>query len=186
MSRSLATNAGSLDSLKVRTRCGRSLCARQIRSTELGLIPTISAMAAAVQWVASRGGSVAVNSTTRSMMACARGGMRGGRVLSRSEPATPSGHALADEPLPPAPDARLALAGPPHDFGGAVAVRRGQDDPRPPDVLLRAVPVRHDRLQTGTVLGGQLDPDPFAHPRDVGMPVAEGNPPLDAIHSRAP
>jgi hypothetical protein len=55
-------------------------------------------------------------------------------------------------------------------------------DPRPPDVLLRAVPVRHDRLQTGAVLGGQLDLDPFAHPRDVGMSVAEGNPPLDAIH----
>ena len=90
MSRSLAANAGSLDSLKVRTRCGRSLCARQTRSTELGLVPVASAMALAVQWVASCGGSAAVSSTTRSIVSCARGGMRDGRVLSRSSPATPS------------------------------------------------------------------------------------------------
>src|SRR3982751_605006 len=81
MSRSLATNCGSLDSLKVRTRGGRSLCARQTRSTEPGLIPTAPAMAAAVQWVASCGGSVAVSATTRSIVACARGAMREGRVL---------------------------------------------------------------------------------------------------------
>src|SRR4051812_26784566 len=90
MSRSLAANAGALDSLKVRTRCGRSLWARQIRCTELMLIPTAAAMALAVQWVASCGGSVGVSSTTRSIVACARGGMRDGRGLSRSRPATPS------------------------------------------------------------------------------------------------
>src|SRR3954469_10675008 len=90
MSRSLAANAGSLDSLKVRTRCGRSLWARQIRCTELMLIPTAAAMALAVQWVASCGGSVGVSSITRSIVACARGGSAGGRVLSRSRPATPS------------------------------------------------------------------------------------------------
>ncbi len=76
--------------MKVLTRCGRSLCARQIRSTELGLIPTVSAMAAAVQWVASCGGLVVVSSTTRSITACGSGGMREGRVLSRRSPSTPS------------------------------------------------------------------------------------------------
>jgi hypothetical protein len=136
-------------------------------------------MAAAVQWVASRARRLgrgqldhAVDHGLRQ-----RRDARGPGLVAQQ-----AGHALADEPLLPAPDARLALAGPPHDLGGAVAVRRGQDDPRPPDVLLRAVPVRHDRLQTGTVLGGQLDLDPSAHPRDVGMSAAEGNPPLDAIH----
>ena len=44
----------------------------------------------AVQCVASCAGSEAVSSTTRSMVSCARGGMRDGRVLSRSSPATPS------------------------------------------------------------------------------------------------
>jgi hypothetical protein len=101
MSRSLATKSGSLESLKVRTRCGRSLCARQTRCTELMLIPVAAAMALAVQWVAaamalavqwvaSPGGSVAVSSITRSIVACARGATRDGRVLSRSSPATPS------------------------------------------------------------------------------------------------
>jgi hypothetical protein len=66
------------------------LCARQTRSTELGLIPTAAATAAAVQWVAACGGSVAVSATTRSIVAWARGAMREGRVLSRSSPATPS------------------------------------------------------------------------------------------------
>src|SRR4029453_12707164 len=161
MPRSLATNAGSLESLKVRTRCGRSLCARQIRSTELGLIPTAAAMAAAVQWVASRGGSVAVNATTRSIVACARGGMRGGRVLSRSKPGTPS---LMNRSCQRRTHGLLLPA---RRITPAVPPPRGRHDLRPPDVLLGAVPVRHHRLQTGTVLGGQLDPDPFAHPRDV-------------------
>ena len=54
------------------------------------LIPVAAAMAAAVQWVASPGGSVGVRATTRSIVACDKGGTRGGRVLSRSSPATPS------------------------------------------------------------------------------------------------
>ena len=90
MSRSLAANRGSLLSLKVLTWCGLSRCARQIRCTELRLPPTASAMAAAVQCVASCGGSLVVSPTTRSITACGEGGMREGRVLSRSNPATPS------------------------------------------------------------------------------------------------
>src|SRR3954468_8756732 len=102
------------------------------------LSPVAAAMAAAVQWVASPGGSVGVRATTRSIVAWDKGGTRGGRVLSRRSPATPS-----RIPLLPAPDARLGLAGPAHDLARPQAVRRGQDDPGPPDVLLRAVPVRH-------------------------------------------
>src|SRR5690348_10954003 len=138
MSRSLATNAGSLDSLKVLTRCGRSLWARQIRCTELMLIPVAAAMAAAVQRIASPGGSVGVRATTRPIVAWDKG-----RDARRPGPvAQQPGHALAHEPLLPAPDARLRLAGPAHDLARPQAVRRGQDDPRPPDVLLRAVAVR--------------------------------------------
>jgi hypothetical protein len=90
MSRSLAANRGSLLSLKVLIWCGLSRCARQIRCTELLPIPTASAMAAAGQCVASRGGSLVVSSTTRSITVCDKGGMREGRVLSRRSPATPS------------------------------------------------------------------------------------------------
>src|SRR5919206_2449048 len=104
MSRNLLTNAGSLDSLKVRTRCGRSLRARQTRSTEPGLIPAAAAMALAVQWVASCGGSEAVSSTTRSIVSCARGGRDTG---GPGPVARQARRALAHEPLLPAPDARL-------------------------------------------------------------------------------
>jgi len=90
MARSLAANAGSLLSLKVLIWCGLSRCVRRIRCTELRLIPTASAMAAAVQCVASCGGSRVVSSTTRSITACSKGGMHDGRVLSRNSPSMPS------------------------------------------------------------------------------------------------
>src|SRR5512132_987900 len=83
MSRSLAANCGSVESLKERTRWGCSLCARQMRRTEETLIPVALAIAAAVQWVAWCGGSVAVSAITRSMIVCCKGGIRDGRVLSR-------------------------------------------------------------------------------------------------------
>src|SRR3954454_22579406 len=144
MSRSLATNAGSLESLKVLTRCGRSLWARQIRCTELMLIPTAAAMAAAVQWVTWRGGGQGDDAVDR--------GLRQGRDARRlGLVAQQAGPPRALDPLLPAPDARLRLAGPAHDLARPEPVRRSQDDPRPPDVLLRAVPVRHHRLQAGAV-----------------------------------
>ena len=80
----------SVESLKERTRCGCSLCARQMRCTEETLIPVALAIAAAVQWVAWCGGSVAVSAITRSMIVCSKGGIRDGRVLSRRSPSTPS------------------------------------------------------------------------------------------------
>ena len=58
--RILATNCGSLDSLNGRTRCGCRPWARQMRWTELTLIPTALAMAGArpmggVRWRSSQG-----------------------------------------------------------------------------------------------------------------------------------
>src|SRR5258708_6454319 len=77
MSRSLVVKAGSLDSLNRCTRCGCSPCARQIRCTELMLTPTALAIAAAVQCVASLGGSLLVSVTTRSITEVASGGIKG-------------------------------------------------------------------------------------------------------------
>src|ERR1019366_7955551 len=45
------------------------------------------------------------------------------------------------EALLPAPDTGLRSAGHAHDLVGASPPRRKQDDLRPPDVLLRAVPI---------------------------------------------
>ena len=63
---------------------------RQMRCTEETLIPVALAIAAAVQWVASPGGSPAVNSTTRAITVLSKGGLRDGRVLARSRPYTPA------------------------------------------------------------------------------------------------
>ena len=91
-------------------------------------------------------------------------GRRQGRQPGLAGPvAHQPGHAFAHEPLLPAPDAGLGHLGPAHDLGRAAARRRRQDDPRPPDVLLRAVPIRHDPLQPATVRSAHLDADPFAH-----------------------
>jgi len=61
-----------------------------MRCTELTLIPAALAMAAPVQWVASPGGGPAVRSITRAITSGDTGGLREGRVLSRSSPATPA------------------------------------------------------------------------------------------------
>jgi hypothetical protein len=61
-----------------------------MRCTEETLIPATAAMAAAVQWVVSPGGSPWVRATTRSAISAAKGGMRDRRVLSRNKPSTPA------------------------------------------------------------------------------------------------
>src|SRR5260370_22819791 len=61
-----------------------------MRCTELTLMPGASAIAAAVQWVVSPGGSFRVSATTRATTSTSSGGMRDGRVLSRNSPPTPS------------------------------------------------------------------------------------------------
>jgi hypothetical protein len=61
-----------------------------MRCTELTLIPTALAMAAAVQCVVSPGAEPPVRSITRAITARSSGGLREGRVLSRSRPSTPA------------------------------------------------------------------------------------------------
>src|SRR5262249_50935671 len=61
-----------------------------MRRTEDGLIPTVLAIAGALQWVASWGGAWLVSATTRSTVSVGSGGMREGRVLSRVNPSIPS------------------------------------------------------------------------------------------------
>src|SRR5882724_9758084 len=54
MSVSLATKLGSRERLKVRSRCGCNLCARQMRCTEPSEMPVALAITRPVQWVAWR------------------------------------------------------------------------------------------------------------------------------------
>ena len=53
-------------------------------------MPAAFAIAAAVQCVASCGGSALVSAITRSIVSAGSGGMRDGRVLSRASPSTPA------------------------------------------------------------------------------------------------
>src|SRR5512135_1730009 len=169
MSRSRAANCRSVESLKERTRWGCNLCARQMRCTEETLIPVTSAIAAAVQWVAGCGGSLAVSAITRSMIACSNGGIRDGRVLSRRSPSTPSVMNRSCQRQ------TLGFALPPaHDLRRAETVRGREDDLRSPDVLLRAVPVRNNRFQTDTVGGAHFDADVLAHTPDSHKTRAMG------------
>src|SRR5271156_1241452 len=114
---SFSVNLGSLESLNERTRWGWSPCPFQMRRTEDGLIPAPLAIAGALQWVASCGGSWLVKATTRSIVAAGKGGMRGPGLVA-GQPL----HLLLHEALLPAPDHGLALADSARDRGSARAV----------------------------------------------------------------
>ncbi len=102
-------------------------------------------------------------------------GLRQGWNTRRSGPvAQEPVHTLGREPRLPAPHTRLGDPGPAHDRVRPQAVSRRQDDLRPPDMLLPAVPVRHHRLQTGTVGGAHLDTGSLTHSREVGSSAPEG------------
>jgi len=74
--------------------------------------------------------------------------------------------ALVHEPLLPAPDTGLGLAGLGHDRRGAEARAAQKDDTCPPDVLLRAFGVRDDRLQTLMIARRNGEGDAAAHAPD--------------------
>jgi hypothetical protein len=67
--------------------------------------------------------------------------------------------AINHEPLLPAPHARFRHASPAPQLGDAAATPGRQNDPRPPDTLLRTVSVRYDRLEPRKIGGADFDPD---------------------------
>ncbi len=73
---------------------------------------------------------------------------------------------LVHEPLLPAPHAGLGLAGLAHDRRSAEPLVGLQDDPRPPDMFLRALRVRDDRLQSLTVARRDSKMDAGTHRTD--------------------
>jgi len=72
-------------------------------------------------------------------------------------------HPFAHEPLLPAPHTGLRDPGPAHDLRRAAALRRRQNDPRPPDMFLRAVPIRYHRRQSLAVRATHVNANPLAH-----------------------
>src|SRR6516164_5739197 len=164
MSRSFSTNCRSRDNLNWRTRCGCSPWARQIRCTELALMPIALAIIAAVQWVTSPGGSLSVFATVCSCSAAGNAGMRARRVLSCNSPSTPCATKRSCQR-----HGDLALAGLPHDRVGPDAICRQQHDACAPHMLLSAVPIRDDRLQMRTIGAAHFNRDPLAHARSPSL-----------------
>jgi hypothetical protein len=85
-----------------------------------------------------------------------------------------AGDAFGHEPLLPPPDQGLARAGAAGEFHRAATVRGQQHDLRPPDMLLRAVPVRHDRYKALVVGVRDVDGDTFVHPPDSHAQLSRG------------
>src|SRR6476620_10560275 len=135
MSLSFAANFGSVDSLKVRTRCGASRCASRMRCTERRLTP-----AAFASWLHR---PVAGRASDRPPLH--DGG--GKRLLARlarlvaGEPVDTLGH----ESRLPSPDHGLRFAGAAHDLNGTAALGRRHYDVGAPYMLLRRAAVRDDR-----------------------------------------
>jgi hypothetical protein len=75
-------------------------------------------------------------------------------------------HAIAHEPFLPAPDAGFGLAGPGHDGGRPEPLATEKDDPCPPNMFLRALGIRDDRLQSLTIAGRYREGNAAAHALD--------------------
>ena len=81
--------------------------------------------------------------------------------------------ARVPEPLLPSPHRRLGAADLAHNRHRAHVVGGQQHDPRPFDVLLAAVAIRHDRLEPSTIAGANLNFDPLAHPGMIPPPPSK-------------
>jgi hypothetical protein len=147
----LVDEVGVVRELELANRCGCRPCARQMRWTELTLMPDAFAIKAPVQWVVSPGGSPGQRDDALGDLAPERR-MREGRVLSRSRPSKPSSMNRSCQRQTQVLDLPVS----PHDLVRADAVGGQQDDLGSPDMLLRAL-----RSRRGSVAAAIL---PFRAP----------------------
>src|SRR5437660_9538193 len=109
-----------------------------MRCTDRKLTPAAFASIRPVQCVASAGDGPVTRSITFWTVAAGSGSLPGLRVLSRSNPSTPSAMNRACQ----VHTNGFCLARPPHDLGGTAAVVGGEDDLGAPHVLLRRTAIR--------------------------------------------
>jgi hypothetical protein len=129
------------------------------------------AIARPVQWVASPGGSAQVKATTRRTVASA-----GLRLASRA------GDAGLGEAALPAPHRRPADPGAPCDLGDAQPRGRMEDDPSPRHVLLSAVAIGDDRLETSTIFRRDQRADDLSHAPSMPQSRPAVNPMIASVH----
>jgi hypothetical protein len=116
----------------------------QIACTVDAATPATLAIARNVQWVASCGGDCCVRRTISATRCGGTGALPGGRDLSQSRPATPSCMNRSCQRHTQVLDFG-------DDCRGAQTAAAQKNNTRPPDVLLRALGIRDDRLQSLTV-----------------------------------
>src|SRR5215831_4857737 len=106
-----------------------------------------------------------------------------------------TGQPFIAKPFLPSPDHGLSLARGTHDLGSATSLRRQENNLSSPNVLLRAVAVRHHRFEGAAVGGSKMEIRSFVHSGDSHMRVSRGNPrenrtvrlgPLGSPRSRFP
>ena len=98
--------------------------------------------------------------------------------LIAQEPGKPLSH----EAFLPAPDHRLGQPRAADDFGGSTAIPSRQDDLGAGDMLLRAVAITDDGLQSAAILRSYVDDDPCSHAASMNCFAHSGNPLNEAIH----
>jgi hypothetical protein len=148
-SSSLAAKSGSVERLKVRRRWGCSLWAAQMRCTVRSDTSIALAMARPVQWVGSPGGSAQVSAISCWTTSGGTGALPGLRVASRKRPSAPASANRRCQRH----TAGAADPGTLGDLGDRQPFGRVEDDPRPRHMLLGAVTIGQDRLQTSTIRG---------------------------------
>ena len=146
-----------------------------MRCTERRLTPATVASLRPVQWVVSPGGCPSARSTTR----CRRKRRLAGPPGLVTQEAL---DALRREAGLPAPDDGLRFARPAHHLKGAAALRRGEDDVGPPDMLLGRIAIRDDRPQPTAILRRDGDDDPCSHPKSLNRFGRFGNRPNESDH----
>jgi hypothetical protein len=83
------------------------------------------------------------------------------------------GSFLAEAVLP-TPDHRLGLARCTHNLSRAMTIGSQKHDPGPPDVLLRAIAVRHSRFERAAVSAAQSNVRSLMHSPDSHVRVRWG------------
>jgi hypothetical protein len=93
-----------------------------------------------------------------------------------------AGNAFRHEPLLPAPDHGLGLAGSPHDLGRTAAVGRRQDDLGAPNMLLRCVAIADNRFKSTAIFRCDVDNNSCSHNESMNCFGHFGNRPNESDH----
>src|ERR1700730_16745875 len=143
MSSTLTAKFGSVEILKLLTRCGLRACSAEMHSTLVWLMPISLAMVRTLQCVALTGRSFTAFSTTLSLIAALIGFLPGGLERPFTSPSTPASAKYSCQRH------TVVLETPnlSHDRHDAMTIRRHEDDPCAFDDLLWSVSIGNQLLQ---------------------------------------